>query len=107
MRQRENSLPDRVGLAGLPGALFVLRLLLSLFVAYDPLIRSMGRFGPRLRHPLLAAVFTALILHAFQIVFLLASQSDLIPGRAGSDPFAHFQDGQCGPRPPGSPGHAG
>jgi hypothetical protein len=54
------------------GALLVARLLLSL-LTHDALIVAVRRFrsrlGLRLRHALLAAMFAALILHTFQIVF--------------------------------------
>jgi hypothetical protein len=50
-------------------ALFVARLLLSLLIAHDALIRAVRRLWFRLRQALLAAMFAALILHTFQIVF--------------------------------------
>jgi hypothetical protein len=58
-------------------ARFVARLLLSPLVAHDALIGSIAgfwfracwRFGRTLWHALLAAMFAALILHTFQIVF--------------------------------------
>jgi hypothetical protein len=51
-------------------ARFVGRLLLSLLVANDALIGAMWGLGLGLWHALLAAMFAALILHAFEIVFL-------------------------------------
>jgi hypothetical protein len=51
-------------------ARFVGRLLLSLLVAHDALIGAMWGLGLGLWHALLAAMFAALILHAFEIVFL-------------------------------------
>jgi hypothetical protein len=62
-------------------ALFVSRLFLPQLVAQDTLIRSMAapfvrpwlrswlRSWLRFRHALLAAMFAALILHTFQVVF--------------------------------------
>ena len=71
-----HSSSDRIRSADLLSALFVARLLLSLLVTYDALIGSMAgprsRFcgsGLRLWHALLAAMFAALILYTFQIVF--------------------------------------
>jgi hypothetical protein len=51
-------------------ARFVARLFLSPLVAHDALITALGwtRFG--FRHALLAAMFAALILRTFKIVFL-------------------------------------
>jgi hypothetical protein len=49
------------------GALLISRLLLSLLVAHDALIVRRLGFGPW--HALLTAMFAALILHTFQIVF--------------------------------------
>jgi hypothetical protein len=76
-RFRDNpSSSDRICSADLLSALFVARLLLSPLVAHDALIGTMA--GPRFRscrswlrlwHALLAAMFAALILHTFQIVF--------------------------------------
>jgi hypothetical protein len=51
------------------GSLLVSRLLLSFLVAHDTLIGAVGRLGLRRWHALLAAMFAALILHPFQIVF--------------------------------------
>jgi hypothetical protein len=50
--------------------LFVAWLLLSAFVTHDALILVAGRSRLRLWHAFLAAMFAALILHTFQIVFL-------------------------------------
>jgi hypothetical protein len=58
-----------VRLVHMLSALLVARLLLSLFVARDALIGTIGRPGLRLWHALLAAMFAALILPTFQIVF--------------------------------------
>src|SRR5580704_13653266 len=66
---REMSSPDRIRLVDLLSALLVARLLLSLLVAHNALIRTAARFWLGLWHALLAAMFAALILHAFQIVF--------------------------------------
>jgi hypothetical protein len=49
-------------------ALLVARLLLSLLVAHNALIGTVGRLGLRLWHALLAAMLSALVLHTFQIV---------------------------------------
>jgi hypothetical protein len=48
---------------------FVSRLLLPAFIANDALIPATSWTRWRLWHAFLAAMFTALILHAFQIVF--------------------------------------
>src|SRR3982074_2926155 len=71
-----HSSSDPIRSADLLSALFVARLLLSLLVTYDGLIGSTAgprsRFcgsGLRLWHALLAAMFAALILYTFQIVF--------------------------------------
>jgi hypothetical protein len=63
----ESSPLDRIRPAGFVRPLFVAWLLLSAFVTHDALILVAGR--SRL-HAFLAAMFAALILHTFQIVFL-------------------------------------
>jgi len=73
----KNSSSDRIRSADLLSARLVARLLLSPLVAHDALIGSVAgswfrpccRSGLRLWHALLAAMFAALILHTFQIVF--------------------------------------
>jgi hypothetical protein len=61
------------------GTRFVSRLFLSFLIAHDALVGTMRRLGLRLWHALLAAVFAALILYAFQIV--LSGHCDQIPAR--------------------------
>jgi hypothetical protein len=76
-QQRSPSTPARIRPADLLGARFVPRLLLSTLIAHDALVGSMARPCCRswfrswlgLWHTLLAAMFAALILHTFQIVF--------------------------------------
>ena len=51
------------------GTLLVSRLLLSLLIAHDALIMAARGLGLRRWHALLAAMFAALILHTFQIIF--------------------------------------
>jgi hypothetical protein len=63
--------------SNLLSALFVSRLFLSQFVAHDalirntaaPFVRSWLRSWFGFRHAFLAAMFAALILHTFQVVF--------------------------------------
>lgn len=55
--------------ADLLSALFVPRLFLPAFIANDALIIAIRRGGLRLWHALLAAMFAALILRTFQIIF--------------------------------------
>jgi hypothetical protein len=62
--------PDRIRPADLLCPLLVPRLFLSAFVPHNALILAAGRSRLRLWHAFLAAMFAALILHAFQIVFL-------------------------------------
>jgi hypothetical protein len=62
-------LPDFIGSVNLLGALLVSRLLLAHLIAHDTLIRTLRRLGFKCWHTLLAAMFAALILHTFQIVF--------------------------------------
>jgi hypothetical protein len=77
VRSREASSPDRIRLVNLLSALFVSRLFLSQFVAHDalirntaaPFVRSWLRSWFGFRHAFLAAMFAALILHTFQVVF--------------------------------------
>jgi hypothetical protein len=52
------------------GARFIAWLLLPPLVPHDALIGGMCGFGFGLWHALLTAVFSALILHTFEIVFL-------------------------------------
>ena len=52
------------------GARFIGWLLLPPLVPHDSLIGAVWGFGFGPRHALLAAVFSALILHTFEIVFL-------------------------------------
>jgi hypothetical protein len=61
--------PARVRSVDLLSARFVARLFLSLLIAHDALIGTMWRLGFGLRHALLAAMFAALILRTFQVVF--------------------------------------
>jgi hypothetical protein len=76
-RSREASSPDRTRLVNLLSALFVTRLFLSQFVAHDALIRNTAapfarswfRSWFRFGHAFLAAMFAALILHTFHVVF--------------------------------------
>ena len=76
-RSRETSSPERIRLVNLLSALFVSRLFLSQFVAHDalirntaaPFVRSWLRSWFGFRHAFLAAMFAALILHTFQVVF--------------------------------------
>ena len=64
------SAPGRIRAVHLLGARFIGWLLLPLAVPHDALIGAMGGLGLGLWHALLAAVFSALILHTFEIVFL-------------------------------------
>jgi ABC-type Co2+ transport system permease subunit len=63
------SASDRIRLVDLLGALLIARLLLSLLVAHNALIGTVGRLGLGPWHALLAAMLAALILYTFQIVF--------------------------------------
>jgi hypothetical protein len=60
---------DAIRLVDPTGPFRVPRLLLALLIEHDTLIRTMGRLGLSFRDALLAAMFSALILHSFQVVF--------------------------------------
>jgi hypothetical protein len=62
-------LPACIRPVNLLGALLVSRLFLAHLIAHDTLIRTTGRLGFRPWHALLATMFAASILRAFQIVF--------------------------------------
>jgi hypothetical protein len=67
---KQISSSDRIRPVGLLSTRLVARLLLSLLVAHNALIGTVRRLGLGLWHALLTAMFAALILYTFQIVFL-------------------------------------
>jgi hypothetical protein len=64
------SAPGRIRAMHLLGARFIGWLLLPPLVPHDSLIGAVWGFGWELWHALLATVFSTLILHTFEIVFL-------------------------------------
>jgi hypothetical protein len=82
------SFPDGFRLVDLPGPFLVSRLLLALLIEHDTLIRTKGRLGLSCRHALLAAMFAALILHTFQIVFFGHRDWSLFSKAGGLEPCA-------------------